>query len=127
VLGSGCCGHRSVHRFIRQAPGEAWIRTELIFGLGMKENSTIQADQWKFFLDTEVTPRFPDGLTVLDGYGQWRNPQGVVTAEPSKILVLLHPPDPAAEGKIEEIRAHFKSRFHQDSVLRDTSASKVSF
>jgi len=93
----------------------------------LKDGSTIPADQWKSFLDTEVTPRFPDGLTVIDGYGQWRNAQGVATAEPSKILVLLHPPDPAAEGKIEEIRARFKSRFHQDSVLRDTSAIKVSF
>jgi len=44
---------------------------------------------WRDFLDTEVTPRFPAGLSVVDVYGQW---QGKKQKTPerlrSKMLVI---------------------------------------
>ena len=31
--------------------------------------------KWRDFLDREVTPRFPSGLSVVDVYGQWHGKQ----------------------------------------------------
>ena len=43
------------------------------------------------FLAEEATPRFPDGLTVLDAAGQWRGADGRVLRERSKLLVIALP------------------------------------
>lgn len=67
------------------------------------------------FLDRSVTPRFPAGLTVLDGAGRWRAPDGRMTQEPSK-LVLIVTPDRDALAKLQAIRDEFKARFRQQSV-----------
>lgn len=124
---AGCACRHGGRGFVAAAPGEAWVRTELIFGLGLKDGGTVDAKTWQEFLDAEVTPRFPDGLTVVDGAGQWRDAAGKVTAESSKILILYHPPDPSTGPKLEAIRAAYQARFHQESVLRATSSAKVSF
>src|SRR5688572_3392697 len=57
----------------RPAQSSDWVRSELYFAVGNEDGTgTIDEAKWREFLDREVTPRFPDGLTVLDGYGQWR-------------------------------------------------------
>lgn len=33
----------------------------------------VSDEDWRAFLAAEVTPRFPDGLTVIDAAGQWRD------------------------------------------------------
>ena len=79
------------------------------------------------FVDAEVTPRFPDGLTVLRGPGQWRDRDGVVSREQSHILVIWHEPTGRYETDIEAIRAAYTSRFDQESVMRVEGQSCVSF
>src|SRR3954469_22345925 len=51
-----------------------WVDTRLLFGLGPADHPDqgISEAQWREFLDREVTPRFPDGLSVADIYGQWQ-------------------------------------------------------
>ncbi len=102
-------------------------RLELYFGTTQKDGSTVSDAAWGNFLDEEVTPRFPDGLTVLRGYGQWRNSQGVIAKEGSIVLVILYFPSEESETKIEDIRAAYKDRFDQESVMRVDSANCVSF
>ncbi|WP_299390836.1 DUF3574 domain-containing protein [Pelagibius sp.] len=102
-------------------------RLELYFGTTKKDGSTVSDAAWSNFLDEEVTPRFPDGLTVLRGYGQWRNSQGVIAKEGSIVLVILYFPSEESESKIEDIRAAYKDRFDQESVMRVDSANCVSF
>ena len=91
----------------------AWVRTELYFG-------AVGDAEWQGFLDSEVTPRFPDGLTVLDGYGQYRNSAGNISQEDSIVLIILYPLDGAAgaSAALEEIRTLYKEQFDQESVLR---------
>ena len=66
----------------RPAQGEGWLRTELYFATGRWDASESErvADEarWLAFLDREVTPRFPRGLSVIDVYGQWL-PVGAAT------------------------------------------------
>jgi hypothetical protein len=75
-----------------------------------------------------VTPRFPDGLTLLTGIGQFRDASGTILVEGSKLLILLYPRrDRDADAKIEQIRSDCKRVFQQQSVLRADDASCVSF
>ena len=57
-------------------PGQTkgWVDTRLYFGLGPVEHPEqgVNEADWRRFLHREVTPRFPDGLSVVDVYGQWQ-------------------------------------------------------
>lgn len=109
-------------------PGAApYARLELLFGLGRQRGGEIGEEEWRAFLETEVTPRFPAGLTVLAAYGQWRSPSGLMIKEPSRDLVVWYRPEAATEAAIEAIRAAYKLRFGQESVLRVDGDSCVAF
>ncbi|MGD1876128.1 MAG: DUF3574 domain-containing protein [Kiloniellaceae bacterium] len=106
----------------------AMARLELYFGTQRPGGAPVTAAEWGAFLDEEVTPRFPDGLTVLQGNGQWRNGQGVVTKETSAVLLVLYEPSAEKEAAIQDIRAAYKDRFDQQSVMRvDAGEQCVSF
>src|SRR5260370_36861061 len=47
---------------------------ELTFGRRIVGHIAVSETQWLQFIDYEITPRFPDGLTVYDAAGQWRGP-----------------------------------------------------
>jgi hypothetical protein len=108
--------------------GELWKRTELFFGTSKPDGTVVTADEINAFVDNEITPRFPDGLTALTGYGQFRNSAGVIIQEQSIVLILLYPlSDREASKRIEEIRTAYKAAFQQESVLRVDSFARVSF
>lgn len=109
------------------APSEQWIRTELYFGTADQNGAPVVNEAaWQSFVDEVVTPRFPKGLTVLSGNGQWQG-AGRLIHESSHVLILLHPPTPEADKAIEEIRTIYRQRFSQDSVLRADESAAVSF
>jgi hypothetical protein len=112
-------------------PGAAhWIRSELYFGVGPAGpmEGGVGETRWRVFLDLEVTPRFPDGLTVFDAYGQWR---GAGRTEPSrersKVLVILHENTAEKRAAIDAIRAAWKALAHQQSVLLVSQPAEISF
>ena len=102
-------------------------RLELLFGTSRLDRSPVSEQEWIRFLDSEVTPRFPSGLTVLSGTGQWRGGDGVLAKEQSRILVVWYESNQPADGDIEAIRLAYKQRFDQESVMRVESVSCVSF
>ncbi len=110
---------------------EKFIRTELYFGRNIPTGGTVSESDWQKFVDEVVTPRFPDGLTVLDADGQWRGKDGSIAREESKVIVLLYPRKDrkAMNAKIEEIRTEYKKRFAQEAVMRIdvTKSVEVSF
>lgn len=109
------------------ADAEAYTRTELFFGLS-RPGGVVTEDDFKTFVDLRVTPRFPDGLTVIAGNGQFRAASGATIVEGAKLLVLLYPRrDRDAGRKIEHIRDDYKRQFQQESVLRADEPSCVSF
>ena len=107
-------------------PLRALVRHELVFGTARAHAAPLGEDEWQSFLNSVVTPRFPDGLTVLNALGQWRG-EGGLTKEQSRILVIWHDRSPGRDADIEAIRAAYKARFDQESVLRIDSVSCVSF
>lgn len=121
-----------------EAPG--WIRSELYFGVGAErsiaaggvasrpQDAPIGEAQWRDFLDREVTPRFPDGLTVFDARGQWRYRDAAApTREKTKVLVILSEDTPRHRADIEAIRDAWKKATGHESVLWSRDQVEVSF
>ncbi len=99
---------------------EKFYRTELYFGWSKPDGTLVSDDEWKNFLAQTVTPRFPDGFTVLTGSGQYREKTGRIVTEPSAVVIILYSSSSKKESraKIEEIRTAYVKRFDQESVLR---------
>jgi hypothetical protein len=109
---------------------KGWVDTKLYFGLGPADRPEkgISETQWRDFLDKQVTPRFPSGLSVVDVYGQW---QGKDQPTPerlrSKMLIIDYPDTQENRDKIEAVRAAWKQQTGDQSVLRVTDPVDVSF
>ena len=101
-------------------PATLFTRTELFFGSLKPDGSLVSEEAFLGFLDAEITPRFPNGLTLLTGLGQFLNAKGVIIQEPSRLLILLYPVEEWQDSseKIEQIREQYKQMFEQESVLR---------
>lgn len=110
---------------------KSFLRTELYFGTMKADGSPVTDEEWQKFLAEEVTPRFPDGFTVLAGYGQFRDSGGKIVRENSFVLILLYPLKirKSSSRKIEQIRRAYIKTFQQQSVLRVDyqQAARVSF
>lgn len=127
---SGCTA--PVHNPPPSAParclaGDAMTQTTLYFGLNRPHGTAITDMEWQSFVDTQVTPRFKDGLTVFSARGQWQGKDGQVAKENSKALMLIHGADTSAEQGIEALRAIYKQRFAQESVMRVDAPVCVAF
>jgi hypothetical protein len=96
-----------------------FARTELYFGTAMADGAVTEV-QFQEFVDREVSPRFPGGLTITRAEGRFRTEEGGIVKEQSFVLVLLYPFETFAEGsrRIERIRSLYKKQFDQQSVLR---------
>jgi hypothetical protein len=100
------------------APGlMRMTQAELFFGREMAGRAMVSEEEWRRFLDDEVTPRFSDGFSVADIYGQYRNRGGAIAREQSKQLLVLTAGGSADEAKLDAIRDAYRRRFNQESVL----------
>ncbi|MFE6161601.1 DUF3574 domain-containing protein [Streptomyces sp. NPDC056486] len=110
--------------------GDAYTETRLLFGTERPDGGPDVTDkQFMKFIDVEVTPSFPDGLTVQDGRGQWRDSNGKIERERSYELILLYPTSQAhrSDALIEEIRKDYVKEYAQDSVARLDDRLRVDF
>ena len=98
-------------------PAHPMVSAELFFGRSVG-NRMVSEKEFATFLAAEVTPRFPDGLTVLDARGQWRNGNSAIIAhEASKLVKVIFADDAARRADLDAIAASYKLKFHQESVL----------
>ncbi|MGV9455725.1 DUF3574 domain-containing protein [Streptomyces sp. NPDC003635] len=110
--------------------GEPYVETQLFFGTARPDGGPAVTDeQFMRFVDEEVTPDFPGGLTVQTGRGQWRDASGSIEKERSYELILLYPVAAAktSDRKIEEIRRAYEKEFAQESVGRVDDRARVDF
>lgn len=106
---------------------DLYYRTELYFGRSIPGGGTVSDEEWAKFLAEVVTPRFPDGFTIVKATGQFRETNGTIDKEPTQILLFLYAAKTrtASRRKIEEIRRAYKRQFRQESVLRIDFPSRV--
>jgi len=107
-----------------------FARSELFFGTA-RPDGVVSDEEFMEFVDSVVTPRFPDGLTLLEADGQFRGEDGVIVKEKAFVLILVYPLEEVSRSsrRIEAIRDRYKEQFQQESVLRidDPFAVRVSF
>jgi len=104
-------------------------RTQLVFGTEKPDHlSAVTEEEFLVFLDTEVSSRFPNGVTTVKGANQFKS-EGILVKETSFVVTLLYQLEKSREAsrKINEVRELYKLQFQQSSVLRVDDAVHVSF
>jgi hypothetical protein len=101
---------------------------ELVFGRVAEDGSGgVSEADFAQFLDGEINPRFPEGLTVIDAEGRYTPPAGSMIREPAKLVMIVLPGAKDDSSKLEAVRQTYMKRFHQQSVLLMTHGDCVSF
>jgi hypothetical protein len=98
-------------------PQTPMIEVELLFGRNIGGKLGVTDKLWAAFLAREVSPRFPDGLTVFDTRGQWRDDKTkALVREPGKIVRIILGADAGTMEKVDAVAAAYIKQFGQDSV-----------
>ncbi len=92
------------------------VSAQLLFGLSRDDGRAVSELAWRRFLAAQITPRFPAGLTVLAGEGQWRGPDGRLRRERARIVLVVVPETPDLRARLDAVRAAYRARFAQGSV-----------
>ncbi|MEJ0006745.1 MAG: DUF3574 domain-containing protein [Steroidobacteraceae bacterium] len=101
---------------------------QLFFSQSIESRGPVTAKEWKTFLKQAVTPRFPAGFTVYDGYGQWLNPKThSVTRQNSKVLVIAVQDSAGTRAKISELSELYRKDFHQQATGIITNQACAAF
>lgn len=107
--------------------GDTWLESTLYLGRTMNK-APISDEAWQRFVENDVTPRFPDGFTFLNGRGAWKNAQfGKTMYENSTLLIILHPETEQELSKIREIAGAYRTTFKQEAVLQSHGKVCVDF
>jgi Protein of unknown function (DUF3574) len=90
---------------------------QLLFGRNVEDRARVSEADFNGFVAREVSPRFPDGFTVIDAAGQWRDARrGTIVHEAAKIIEIVLPAGEDNRPKIEAIVEAYKLQFQQQSV-----------
>ena len=100
------------------APLKPALEVNLYFGRDIETGGEVSEAQWAEFMTAEVTPRFPDGLSVLNVAGQSRNSKNQTLRERTKLLVVVVFDAPAHRAKVDAIVETYDKRFGQQGVFR---------
>jgi hypothetical protein len=101
---------------------------ELLFGRDIGHHVGVSEVAWRRFVAREITPRFPDGLTVISATGQWRDGStGAIVHEPSKLVSIVLPGNADDQVRLDAIVAAYEHQFHQQSVAVVELSACVSF
>lgn len=124
-MGAGSQGAQH-DQHVQHAELDRWIREELYFGSQIPNGGAVTDAEWQEFVDNEITPRFPKGLTTHTANGQYRYTDGTLGKEKTWIVIVYHFGKPDDNDKpLEEIMTLYKTRFQQESVMRVTNVVDV--
>jgi len=110
-----------------RAPAQSMQVVELMFGRSVEGRLVVGEREWVRFLAREITPRFPDGLSVVDAAGQYKTADGRIAHEPSKLVIIVAPEGSETQDRVAVIEAAYKKQFRQQKVVVVTRAVCASF
>ncbi|MEQ9334315.1 DUF3574 domain-containing protein [Thalassobaculum sp.] len=111
-----------------ECAGEAWIESTLYMGRGKPDGGGVGDAQVQAFVREVIVPAFPDGFTLYDARGHWRDgPTGRPVDETTLVFVVVHPPGPAADAAVRTIAETYAGRFDQTAVLGSSRPACVTF
>ena len=110
-------------------PSLTWTRTTLYLGLTRMDSSLISDPDFQKFVDTTITPLFPDGFTLLPAAGQYLDSHHLLHREPSRLLIILYPTQnaPSINQKLNRLTTLYLLQFHQESILREDTPISAAF
>jgi uncharacterized protein DUF3574 len=128
IAASGCAAQPTPQGAGCILPDEKrMLVAELFFGRLIPERAPLSEAEWRAFAAEAITPNFPDGFTLFDAEGQWRNPAtGTVVREPTRVVLVAAPRAPDLAPRISAVIEAYKARFRQQSVgiiTRDSCAA----
>ena len=110
-----------------RAPAQSMQGIERRFGRSVEGRLVVGGREWVRFLAREITPRFPDGLSVVDAAGQYKTADGRIAHEPSKLVIIVAPEGSETQDRVAVIEAAYKKQFRQQKVVVVTRAVCASF
>ena len=93
------------------------IATTLYFGAARRGAPDVSEAEWRAFLADTAGRRLP-GLTVTEGLGLFREPDGTPASERTKVVVTAHHGHAEEVQAIAEVVDAYKRRFDQWGVGR---------
>ena len=127
VLALSCSERRPREGAAQQSFQATHLRTELYFGLSKPGGERVTETEWNNFLETCVTPLLPDGLSVFECKGQYRDAAGKVQKEGTKVLLVIHPDEPRFSAAFRKIIETYEREFQQTSVLQTKQPIQAKF
>lgn len=121
ALLAGCATKPATMPSACPAGTERSTMVELFMGRNAGDRLRVRDGEWARFVTEEITPRFPDGMSVQDASGQWRDTarNGAIVREPAKVMRIVLPGDGSAQmDRIMAISDAYKTRFDQQAVMR---------
>ena len=110
------------------AGGQETLVVDLMFGRNIGNRVGVSERAFRAFVDREVTSRFPDGFTLLDTIGQYRQPGSrTIVKEPGKQLTIALGDEQRDIPRVREVVEAYKARFRQQSVAVIAQRSCVAF
>lgn len=97
--------------------GQEHMRTAQLFLGGPFGAAAVGEADIRRFVDQEVTPRFPDGVTILEGGGQWRGAENRLIREARKVVLIVLPAKRDGQERLAAVRAAHRARFQQEAVV----------
>lgn len=110
------------------SPAQTMATAEMFFGRKIGDRIGVSEAAFVQFTAREITPRFPDGLSVIDASGQWKDTErGTVVREPSKVVLITFKDDAAKRADLSAIAEAYKHQFKQQSVMTSIKTACVGF
>ena len=104
------------------------IETDLYFGQSKPNGEMIPEKEWNDFKENQIAKVFKEGSTVLNGIGNWYDPEKhKLITEPTYVVTYFYKKSPALSKQIDSLRFWYKTMFQQQSVLRVDKKVKAVF
>jgi hypothetical protein len=124
VLALGGCA--TLQKTAACPAGQSRLQTaQLFLGRNPGDGPVISEAEFRRFIAEEVSPRFPGGLSVVDGGDRWRGEENRMIREASKVVLIALPSGAHAADRIEAVQSAYRARFQRESVVKITEAGCV--
>jgi hypothetical protein len=90
---------------------------ELVFGHRIGSRGVVGTTAWRQFVAREITPRFPNGFTIIPAKGQsWDPANRQIIHEVASVVLIALPGNPDDHDRLDQISDAYKRLFRQRSV-----------
>ena len=104
-----------------------FVRTEIYLGRNLPGGREISRKEFGDYLNTVLTKEFPQGLTVVDAYGQMMEPGGKILKQATWLVIVVHENTSARTKAVDDAVAAYRARFKKAQVMRLSSPTSATF